>query len=138
MSGEHTSAESSPVAPLAPLAPFAISLQSTADGDAMFVGARDGEPISDEALRSGSPQLGRALVLLRRMGDIMVRTADARGRRGALLTELAECFWNREMSVSLGAESNELADVGPRPIGRALRSPEPVIDASAIWSSSPE
>ena len=87
--------------------------------------------ISDEELRSESPQLGRALVLLRRMGDIMVRTADARGRRGALLTELAECFWNREMSVSLGAESGD----DSRPVGRTLGASQPVIDASSIWTA---
>lgn len=133
MSGETQAGESSP------LAPFSITLQSSADGTATFVGAHNGVVISDEELRSESPQLGRALVLLRRMGDIMVRTADARGRRGALLTELAECFWNRDMSVSLGADSDELSHtarhVGPRPVGRTLGSPEPVIDASAIWSS---
>ena len=117
------------------LAPFSITLQSSSDGNATFVAARNGEVISDEELRSQSPQLGRALVLLRRMGDIMVRTADARGRRGALLTELAECFWNREMSVSLGAESGGSSQVRVRSAGRTLGPSQPPIDASAIWSA---
>lgn len=116
------------------LAPYAIALQSTDTCD-LLVGTRDGEVISDEELRSQSPQLGRALVLLRRMGDIMARTADARSRRGALLTELAECFWNEEMSKSLGVDIADRSQPGGyRPIGMTVGAPEPILDASAIWT----
>lgn len=110
----------------------AIALCTVSDAAVpSFVGTLDGAVISDDELRRHSPALGRTLVMLRRLDHIMSRTRDARSRRGALLGELAEWYWNESMSESLRCDrSPSLRTFGP-----SLTQPEPVIDASAIWSS---
>lgn len=122
---------------MSPLAPYSITLQSSDEGLAVLVGTHDGEVVSDDELRAHCPQLGRTLVMLRRMDHIMSRTADARGRRAALLAELAEWYWNDEMSVTLCADDDGSAANTPRgavrAVGRTVGAPKPVIDASAIW-----
>ncbi|MDA8016824.1 MAG: hypothetical protein MPN21_05180 [Thermoanaerobaculia bacterium] len=124
---------------MSPLAPYAITLQSSDETRAMLVGTLGGEVVSDDELRAECPWLGRTLVMLRRMDHIMSRTADARDRRGALLAELAEWYWNEEMSVLVGSDPGGSPSPGgshraEKSLGRSIGPPRPIIDANTIWS----
>lgn len=123
--------------PVAPSSDCAISLQTRpSDGRSVLVGVRDGEVVSDEELRARDPQLGRTLVMLRRMDHIMARTVDARSRRGTLLAELAEWFWNEDVSETLSSGDilpSHASRRRPRAQGRTVGTPQPILDARSIF-----